>query len=96
MSASSFTDGQSYNFTASDGVSIMTYTAGSGDGIVTQKNSNSYLKQNGTTSKNSSKRCFELKVTGRGKIKIETISNAGKWNIYDGSSKGTAFVTDYV
>ena len=74
----------------------MTYTAGGSDGIVAPNNSNSYLKQNGATSKNSSNRCFELKVTGKGKIKIETTSNTGKWNIYDGSSTGTALVKDYV
>ena len=96
MSASSFTEGQSYNFTASDGVSIMTYTAGGKDAIVAPNNSFSYLKQNGTSS--DGKRDFELKVTGKGKIKIETTSSdrKGKWNIYDGSSKGTLLVEDYV
>ena len=94
MSASEFTEGSQYDFKASDGVSIMTYTAGSSDAIITQKNSFSYLKQNGKSS--GSKRDFELKVKGKGKIKIETITNAGKWNIYDGSSAGTALVKDYV
>ena len=92
-SASEFTQGESYKFTAPDGVSEMTYTAGKSDAIE-RKNSVSYLKQNGASS--GTQRDFELKVKGKGKIKIETITNKGEWNIYDGSSTGTLLVENYV
>lgn len=89
--AVAFTEGNSYDFKASDSSSVMTYIAGKDDCIY----KDGYLKQNGAT-KDDAKRCFELKVTGKGKIKIETTSTVGKWKIYDGSSKTDVLVTGYV
>lgn len=77
---------QKYTYTATDGNTTMTYTAGKDDAIEEDGDGN-YLKLNGS-SNSSGRRCFELAVTGKGKIKIETCTNTGTWIIYDGPQSG--------
>ena len=71
----------------------MTYQASSGD-VIVERNGGNYLKLNGA-SKSDGRRCFVLAVTGKGKIKIETYSNTGKWIIYDGSQSGPVLAGAY-
>lgn len=84
---------QKYPYKATDGSTTMTYQASSGD-VIVERNGGNYLKLNGA-SKSDGRRCFVLAVTGKGKIKIETYSNTGKWIIYDGSQSGPVLAGAY-
>lgn len=84
---------QKYTYTATDGNTTMTYTAGKNDAIEEDDGGN-YLKLNGG-SNSEGRRCFVLAVTGKGKIKIETCTNTGPWKISDGSQNGTVLVEEY-
>lgn len=93
MSAQTFTSGQTYSFTANDGSSEMTYTAGSSDKIEAPSNGDSHLYENGTTNSASTTRIIILKVKGEGKLSIYCKdSNKGVYECYDGSASGTKLV----
>lgn len=93
LSKDSLIADKKYTYKATDGSTTMTYQASSGDVIVEDDGGN-YLKLYGSSNK-SGRRHFVLAVTGKGKIKIETYSNTGKWKIYDGSQNGTVLADAY-
>ena len=91
MSAQTFTEGETYTFTANDGSTLMTYKAGSNDKI---EGTPSYLRENGTTNSAGS-RGISLNVQGQGTLSIYCKdTNKGIYECYNGSASGTK-LADY-
>ena len=105
--ASDFTSGSSYSFTATDGETEMRYTAGSTEGIVAKTDKKTgYLKENGNTGGGSYKDVDGTTAIGKnrlirlfvgnwsGTLRINcTNDHSGTWKVLDGSASGTILIS---
>ena len=103
--ATSFANGKSYSFLATDNTTEMRYSAGSSDAIVAKSGSKSgYLKENGKTGSGTvydidgttnikKNRLIRLYVNGKGKLTINCNGTNGKYNVFDGAADGTSLVS---
>ena len=99
-----FTNGKSYSFLATDGKTEMRYSAGSSDTL-----EETYFKENGksgsatvtdtdgnTTLQGGKTRLIRLFVSGKGTLQITCVATTqGTYNVYDGASTGTQLLKSF-